>query len=125
MTKKLGDRIRELREQSETYKSLRQFAAALNKSPSWVSKVERNEEKPGDESLLLIAKLLRNDPAELFDLAQRLEPDVERGLATRYAELSGLLRTIQNLPSEKVGELEDKANTLIRDHDDDGQQRRD
>lgn len=114
MAKKLGDRIRELREQNETYKSLRQFAAALNKSPSWVSKVERNEEKPGDDSLILIAKLLQSDPAELFDLAQRLEPDVERGLATRYGELSGLLRTIKNLPSDKVGELEDKANTLLR-----------
>lgn len=109
---KLGDRIRQLREQNETYRSLRQFALALEKSPSWVSKVERNEEKPGDESLLLIARLLNANPAELFDLAERLEPDVERGLVERYAELSGLLRTIKDLPSPKVSELEVQAKKL-------------
>lgn len=115
MAKKLGEKIRELREQNPVYKSLRQFAAALGKSPSWVSKVERNEEKPGGDSLVLIAKLLGADAAGLFDLAERLEPDVERGLAERYAELSGLLRTIKSLPSEKVGELEDKAKYLLEE----------
>ena len=120
MVKKLGERIRELREQNPVYKSLRQFATALGKSPSWVSKVERNEEKPGNESLILIAKLLGADAAELFDLADRLEPDVERGLAERYAELSGLLRTINRLPSEKVSELEGRANDLLEERENGG-----
>ena len=62
---KLGDRIRELRQSSTTYRSLRQFAGALDKSPSWVSKVERNQEAPGTETLLRIAELLEVDPTEL------------------------------------------------------------
>lgn len=116
---KLGDRIRALREQNETYRSLRHFAAALGKSPSWVSKVERNEEKPGRETLKQIAELLDADQAELFMLAEQLEPEVEKGLAARYSELSGLLRTIKDIPPDKVGELEKKAKSLLKDGDDD------
>ena len=114
MSVTLGERIRKLREQSQAYRSLRHFAAALGKSPSWVSKVERNEEKPGDDTLVLIAKLLNAEADELFDLARRLEPDIHKGLANRYAELSGLLRTIKDLPTEQVQKLEEQAKTMER-----------
>jgi transcriptional regulator with XRE-family HTH domain len=111
----LGDRIRELREANDTYRSLRHFANALGKSPSWVSKLERNEERPGDETLILIARLLNADQAELFELARRLEPDVHQGLAERYGELSGLLRTIKSMPADKVEELTAQARQLAGD----------
>lgn len=112
MAKQLGDRIRELRSEHPIYKSLRQFAEKLGKSPSWVSKVERNLEKPGAETLTLIARLLDAKADELFQLAAQIEPEVEEGITNRYAEVSGLLRTLPFLSVEQIRTLETEANRL-------------
>ena len=115
MAETLGDRIRSLRQNNPKYRSLRQFAEALGKSPSWVSKVERNHERPGRETLLQIAALLGADADEFLELARRLDPDVEKALAERYAEFSSLLRTIKGLGPEQIAELENHARQLKKD----------
>jgi len=109
LSTKLGDHIRELRLNHPIYKSLRQFAEKLGKSPSWVSKVERNIEKPGAETLTEIARLLGTSAEELFQLASQLEPDVEQNIAARYTEVSGLLRTLPFLTSDQILRLENQA----------------
>lgn len=109
--------MRELREAHPTYRSLRQFADALSKSPSWVSKVERNLEKPGQQTLMEIARVLNADSQELFDLAELLEPDVEKEITGRLAEVSGLLRTIKNLSPDQITELEEQAKRMSGEKD--------
>ena len=111
-TTTLGDRIRELRLDHPVYKSLRQFAADLGKSPSWVSKVERNLEKPSRATLMEIARRLDADADELMQLAARLEPEVETAIAQRFAEVSGLLRTLPFLTPDQIKELEERARHL-------------
>ncbi len=115
MADTLGDNVRWLRKNNPKYRSLRQFATALGKSPSWVSKMERNQERPGRETLLQIAALLGADADEILELAGRLDPDVEKALAERYAEFSGLLRTIQGLGPEQIAEIEKHARQLKKD----------
>jgi HTH-type transcriptional regulator, competence development regulator len=110
---KLGDRIRKLREQSPKYKSLRQFADALKKSPSWVSKVERNLEVPSQESIVEIARLLDADSDELLTLANKLDPEIERDLV-RHAEMHGLLRTIKDMTPAQLERLGQEAKRLAK-----------
>jgi transcriptional regulator with XRE-family HTH domain len=112
LASKLGDRIRELRLEHPIYKSLRHFADQLGKSPSWVSKVERNLEKPGRETLLEIARMLNVPADELFQLADQLAPDVEESLISRSMEVSGLLRTLKFLTPQQIKELEKKAEEM-------------
>ena len=113
---KLGSYIRQLRLASDTYRSVRKFAKALSKTPSWVSKVERNLEKPGPETLTKIAELLSVDIAELMQLAGRLEPDVEHELAQRYATNVVLLKTINKMTPRQIEELTRTASDMVAEN---------
>lgn len=115
MTSRLGDYIRESREQSEEFRSLRHFADALGKSPSWVSKVERNLEVPGMETLLQIATLLKVNPDELLKRADRLDPAVEKALIERYTEVSVLLRTIKDMTPQQIDTLNKRAQEIRKE----------
>lgn len=112
MPDRLGDYIRELREGNDEFRSLRQFADALGKSPSWVSKVERNLEVPGTETLLLISELLKANPDELLQRADKLDPEVEKGLVERYTEVSVLLRTIKDMTPQQIDRLTAEAQVI-------------
>ena len=112
MPDQLGDYIRELREGSNDFRSLRHFADALGKSPSWVSKVERNLEVPGTETLLQISDLLKADPDELLKRAEKLDPGVEKALIERYTEVSALLRTIKDMTPQQIDRLKAEANVI-------------
>ncbi len=112
MANQLGDRIRDTRLKHPVYKSLRQFADRLGKSPSWVSKVERNIEKPGRETLLEIARMLNINADELFQLADQLAPDVEKTLVSQGPQVVGLLRTLKFLTPDQIQELEKKARVM-------------
>ena len=115
MPDKLGDYIRQLREQRDEYRSLRHFAEALGKSPSWVSKVERNLEVPGTDTLLQIAALLKANPDELLKRAEKLDPEVEKALIERYAEVSVLLRTITDMTPQQITRLETEAQAIRKE----------
>ncbi len=112
MAAQLGDRIRELRLAHPIYKSLRHFADQLGKSPSWVSKLERNLEKPGRDTLQEIARMLGADADELFALADQIAPDVEQTILTRGPQVVGLLRTLHSLSPDQIRELEQKAREM-------------
>jgi transcriptional regulator with XRE-family HTH domain len=108
----LGDLIRSWREEVPEYLSLRRFADALGKSPSWLSKVERNLEVPGDETLIEIANLLKRDVNKLFEVARRLHPEVKEPLAQRYTQVAGILRTIKDMTPEQITKLEKQAKAI-------------
>ena len=108
----LGDLIRCWREEFPEFRSLRRFADILGKSPSWVSKVERNIEVPGDETLIQIARLLKQDVNKLFELARRIHPEVKEPLAQRYTQVAGLLRTIGDMTPEQIVKLEKEARSI-------------
>lgn len=105
----LGDFIRKSREHSDQFGSLRQFAIAINKSPSWVSKVERNIEIPGIESIFHIATVLRANPDELLQRAGKIDPDLERQLILRFSEIAPLLRIVILMTSEQIKQLQIQA----------------
>jgi transcriptional regulator with XRE-family HTH domain len=111
----LGDLIRYWREATTEYRSLRRFADALGKSPSWLSKVERNCEMPGDETLIDIATLLKRDVNKLFEAAHRIHPEVKEPLAQRYSQVAGLLRTIGTMTPEQIVKLEKEAKAIKED----------
>ena len=111
----LGDRIRELREAHPVYRSLRHFADALKKSPSWVSKVERNVEVPGDATLLEIARLLNANEDELLQLARRIHPDLRDQIAERYQNLSGLLRKVSTMTPEQIARMNEQADAITKE----------
>jgi transcriptional regulator with XRE-family HTH domain len=84
----LGQRIRELRDKRGL--SVRQFAALLDKSPAYVSKVETRGEIPSAELLCAIADLLNADLEELLSLAkqsqlQRTAQDIDQRQASALA----------------------------------------
>lgn len=56
--------------------SVRGLAKAIGKSPSWLSKVERDLEKPGAGSIRLLAHALRFDASELLRLSGKPELDL-------------------------------------------------
>lgn len=111
MPDRLGDCIRELRKGSDEFRSLRGFADALGKSPSWVSKVERNLEVPGTESLLHIARILNANPDELLKLAKKLDPEVEKWLIER-TDATVLLRTIKDMTPQQIDRLKIQAKSI-------------
>jgi transcriptional regulator with XRE-family HTH domain len=91
-TSKFPVNIRKARERHPEYKSLRAFARALGKSPSWVSKMERGIEKPSPETLLKIAQLLGLGQEILFQIAGMIEPDIEAFIHRHYAHVAGAIR---------------------------------
>jgi transcriptional regulator with XRE-family HTH domain len=78
MTEKLGDRLR--RRRNELKLGLREAAGKLKISPTYLSRIETNEEKspPGEEVLQALAKLLSENFDELMTLAGRIPSDVAK-----------------------------------------------
>lgn len=62
--KSLGERIRELRVSDGLL--LREVAAELRIDPSLLSRIERGEKSPTRDQVLLLARILKTDEAELL-----------------------------------------------------------
>jgi transcriptional regulator with XRE-family HTH domain len=111
--KALGERLRDLRSRCVAYRSLRQFAEAIGKSPSWLSKVERGCETPSTETLLLMCSLLDADTRYIFFLARKIEPEVENALLARYEELSPIVWMVESLSVEGMNKLRLYSRALL------------
>lgn len=75
----LGEFIRHKR-LTETDITLRQFALILDRSASFVSKVERGMEIPSPMVIKGIAAVLKVDADELLALAGKIDPDLEAAI---------------------------------------------
>ena len=91
----LGQRIRRVR-QAKGY-GLRELARLLKISPTYLSRVETNEEKrpPGEEVLRHLARYLDDDFDELMSLAGRVPKDLKEFIA-KDPGLSRFLRAVRD-----------------------------
>jgi len=102
--KKFGATVRALREQRQI--SLRKFADKVGISPTYLSKVERDEfPPPGEETIKQIAEALGQDPDELLALAGKVSSDLPAIIQQRPREMASFLRTAGELTPEELGRL--------------------
>lgn len=89
--------------------SLRRFADLIGVSPTYLSKIERDElPPPAEEKLRAIAAHLGRDEGEMFALAHRAPADAVNLLKT-HPEMVALLRTAQGLSPDDIRKLMNQA----------------
>ena len=102
--KKFGETIRAWREEKEI--GLRRFADLVGMSPTYLSKVERDEfPPPGEEKIKAIAKELGKDADELLALAGRVASDLEQIIQQNPREMATFLRAARGLASKDIDQL--------------------
>jgi transcriptional regulator with XRE-family HTH domain len=93
--KSFGETIRELRQAQDL--GLREMASRVGISPAYLSRIERNKERPPKpEVIKSLAKHLAADPDVLFRLSAGTDPELSSYLCTQPMALS-LLRHIKDL----------------------------
>lgn len=95
MKSTLGEHLREKRQARGL--GLREMARRIEYTPSYLSKVERDKEKPSEELLVLLARHLGESSDELLLLAGRVPSDIAR-LLMKNPEWIVELRRHQEMP---------------------------
>jgi transcriptional regulator with XRE-family HTH domain len=86
--------------------TLRKFAEAVKMSPTYLSKVERDElPPPAEEKVNAIARTLRLDPDELLGRAGRVATDLETIIQQRPRQLAVFLRSSRGLSDADLEEI--------------------
>ena len=93
---KFGAFVRREREAKEI--GLREMAKMIGVSPTYLSKVERDEfPPPVEDKVKAIAKIINCDADELLARAGRVSSDLSDIIKRRPIELAALLRTTKGL----------------------------
>jgi transcriptional regulator with XRE-family HTH domain len=101
---KFGATIRALREKKGL--SLRKFAEAVGISPTYTSKVERDEfPPPGEETIKKMAEILKQDADELLALAGKAASDISDIAQKRPHILPTFFRKASKLSDENLQKL--------------------
>lgn len=99
--KQFGATIRALREKKGI--SLRKFAEAVEISPTYQSKVERDEfAPPGEETIRRMARLLEQNEDELLGLAGKVSSDLDEIVQQRPQLMADFLRMAGKLTDEQI-----------------------
>lgn len=102
--KLFGETIRAWREEKEI--GLRKFADLVGMSPTYLSKVERDEfPPPGEEKIKAIARELGKDADELLALAGRVASDLEEIIQQKPREMATFLRAARGLTPKDIEQL--------------------
>ena len=105
---KFGAFIRREREAREI--GLREMAKKIGVSPTYMSKVERDEfTPPTEDKVRSIAQILECDPDELLAMAGRVPSDLADIIKRHPVEMSALLRTANGLGAEDLARLSREA----------------
>ena len=100
--RRFGALVRREREAKEI--GLREMAKIIGVSPTYLSKVERDEfPPPAEDRVKQIAKVIGYDADELLALAGRVASDLSDIIKRRPRELAALLRTTNGLTDEEMG----------------------
>jgi transcriptional regulator with XRE-family HTH domain len=112
-TKKFGERVRELREakaRTDPGFTVRRFAQTMGLSPAYISMLERGEVNPPKaDNIRKMAELLECSADELFALAKKVNPELASIIVSNPEIVPDLLRTVKDMPSDKVKTLLDFA----------------
>jgi len=105
---KFGALVRRQREAKEI--GLREMAKMIGVSPTYLSKVERDEfPPPAEDKVKAIAKILGFDPDDLLARAGRVSSDISDIIKREPVELAALLRTAKGLKAEDIARLRREA----------------
>src|SRR3954469_17924546 len=98
---KFGAFIRREREAKEI--GLREMAKMIGVSPTYLSKIERDEfPPPAEDKVTKIARIIECDPDDLLARAGRVSSDIADIIKHRPIEIAALLRTTRGLSAENI-----------------------
>ncbi len=101
---KFGAFVRREREAKEI--GLREMAKMIGVSPTYLSKVERDEfSPPTEDKVRAIAQIIECDADELLGMAGRVPADLADIIKRNPVEMSALLRTANGLSAEDLARL--------------------
>lgn len=99
-----GPTVRRRREEREI--GLREMAKQIGVSPTYLSKLERDQlPPPAEDKVNAIADILGFDRDELLALAGRVSSDLTEIIRENPRELAALLRTAKGRTAEDVARL--------------------
>ena len=105
---KFGVFIRRDREGKEI--GLREMAKMIGVSPTYLSKVERDEfPPPAEDKVKAIAKIIGCDTDDLLARAGRVSTDISEIIKRHPVELAALLRTTKGLTADAIARLAKQA----------------
>ena len=105
---KFGAFVRRHRQAKEI--GLREMAKMIGVSPTYLSKVERDEfPPPAEDKVKAIAKIIDCDTDELMARADRVSSDLSDIIKRHPVELSALLRTTKGLTADEMTKLARQA----------------
>ena len=105
---KFGAFIRSIREGREF--GLREMAKKIGVSPTYLSKVERDEfPPPAEDKVCKIAEIFAIDVDELMALAGKVSSDLSDIIKEHPRELAALLRTTKGMTADDVAKLAREA----------------
>jgi transcriptional regulator with XRE-family HTH domain len=94
------------REQEAREIGLRDMAKKVGISPTYLSKIERDEfPPPAEDKVKSIAKIIGCDADDLLARAARVSSDISDIIKRHPIELAALLRTTRGLKAEDIIEL--------------------
>lgn len=107
-TENFGAFVRREREAREI--GLREMAKMIGVSPTYLSKVEREEfPPPAEDRVKAIAKIIGRDPDELLALAGRVSSDLADIIKRHPREMASFLRAANGLTAEEMARLARQA----------------
>ncbi len=103
-TEKFGAFLRREREAKKI--GLRKMAKMIEVSPTYLSKVERDEfAPPAEHKVKAIATIIMCDADDLLARAGRVSSDISDIIRKQPVELASLLRTTEGLNAEEISQL--------------------
>jgi transcriptional regulator with XRE-family HTH domain len=101
---KFGELVRGRRVEKEI--GLREMAKMIGVSPTYLSKVERDEfPPPAEDKVRKIAEILGCDADELLARAGRVSSDLSEIIKEHPREMAALLRTTRGMTADDVAKL--------------------
>jgi transcriptional regulator with XRE-family HTH domain len=89
---------------------LREMAKMIGVSPTYLSKVERDEfPPPAEDKVRAIAEIIGYDADDLLARAGRVSSDITDIIKRHPVELAALLRTTKGLSAEDIARLARQA----------------
>jgi transcriptional regulator with XRE-family HTH domain len=103
---KFGAFIRRQREALDPKVGLRDMAKMIGASPTYLSKVERDEfPPPAEDKVRKIAQIIKCDSDDLLARAGRVSSDISDIIKRHPVELAALLRTTKGLTADDIARL--------------------